>query len=244
MRMQTFARVAATRRTNVKPQFAGHVTDLILPRPDGGDRSQAFLVEQTANWTLPTHFHLEHQFQVFVAGSGNLGRHPIAPLTVHYASPHSAYGPLVSGAEGISYLTLRAVSDTGAWYLPESRAKLQTHIPKRQEHGAPCTYLNAAQLTALPGPVTEILIEPDASGLAAWVVRLPPGCTAAAPAQDAPAGGRFHIITQGALRLGGDECAALAAAFTAYDENVMLEAGYAGAEVIVVQYPAAARQQL
>lgn len=244
MRMQTFSSVAATRRTNVKPQFAGHVTDLILPESDGGDRSQAFLVEQTAHWTLPTHFHLEHQFQVFVAGGGSLGRHPIAPLTVHYASPHSAYGPLVSGAEGISYLTLRAVSDTGAWYLPEARAKLQTHIPKRQAHGAPRTYFNAAQLAALPGPDIEILVEPDASGLAAWAVRLPPGCTAAPPIHDVPAGGRFHIITQGTLRIGGEECSALAAAFAPQGETVLLEAGSAGVEVIVMQYPAAALRPL
>lgn len=107
MGMQTFARVAATRRTNVKPQFAGYVTDLILPESDGGEWSQAFLVEQTANWTLPTHFHLEHQFQVVVAGGGNLEPLSIAPLTLHYASPHSAYVPLVPGAEGISQGALR-----------------------------------------------------------------------------------------------------------------------------------------
>lgn len=243
MRMQSFEGVVATRRTNVKPQFAGHVTDLLLPEPDGGDRSQAFLVEQTAHWTLPTHFHLEHQFQVFVAGRGALGRHAVVPLTVHYASPHSAYGPLVSGSEGISYLTLRAVADTGAWYLPESRGKLKTHIPKRQEHGAPTLYVTPADLLTLAAPTQDTLISPDDSGLGAWLLRLPPHQVAPSPRHE-HGGGRFHVVTKGSLRIASDQLPALGIAFVARGELPPIEAGAAGAEVIILQYPEAALSAL
>lgn len=243
MRMQSFASVAGTRRTNVKPQFVGHVTNLILPEPAGGETSQAFLVEQTANWTLPTHFHLEHQFQVFVAGGGSLGRNPIAPLTVHYASPHSAYGPLVSGAAGISYLTLRAVADTGAWYLAESRDKLKTHIPKRQAHGAPASYVTPEELLTLAAPTQDPLIAPEASGLAAWLLRLPPHHIAPSPGHGEHGGGRFHAVTKGSLRVDGDDLPALGIAFAARGELPPIEAGAAGVEVIVLQYPQAALQQ-
>jgi hypothetical protein len=126
----------SARRDVRKTQFVGSVTELILPvegRP--APRPQAFLVEQSPNWQLPVHFHLEHQFQVFVAGGGSIGRQPISLLDVHYASPHSGYGPLVSGDAGVSYLTLRAVGDTGAWYLPEMRDKC-LRIPKVQAHGS------------------------------------------------------------------------------------------------------------
>ena len=122
---QTLEGSRARTREVQKTQFVGQVTDLILPDDQvPSPRPQAFLVEQSANWTLPPHFHQEHQFQVFVGGRGSLGAHPVAHLAVHYASPHSGYGPLVSGDQGLAYLTLRAVGDTGAWYLPEQREHL------------------------------------------------------------------------------------------------------------------------
>ena len=130
------ARKASSRVVN-KAQFVGVVTDLFVSEAISGPRPQSFLVEQSANWTLPTHFHLQHQFQVFIAGSGSLGKTPIHPLTVHYASPHSGYGPLISESDGISYFTLRAMSDTGAWYLPEAREHLKTRIKKQQLHAEP-----------------------------------------------------------------------------------------------------------
>ena len=103
IRVQTLERARPARRAVRKPQFEGFVTDLIVPEASGHPRPQAFLVEQQAHWSLRTHFHLEHQFQAFVGGSATLGKHAVGPLTVHYASPHSAYGPLNAGAAGISY---------------------------------------------------------------------------------------------------------------------------------------------
>lgn len=238
---QTLERSRRARRQVAKPTFVGAVTDLIVPDASSpAPRPQAFLVEQTANWTLPTHFHQEHQFQVFVAGGGTIGKNPVQRLAVHYASPHTGYGPLVSGDQGISYLTLRAVGDSGAWYLPEQRENLLLRIRKQQAHGLPASHLGAAQLKALDRPFQETLIEPQEGGLAAWLVRLPSDCRAAPPALADTGGGRFYVVTQGSLASRGEELDALATVFVSSDETIELQAGQGGLEVLVLQFPAAA----
>ena len=242
IRMQTLERARRGRRAVSKPRFEGFVTDLIVPDAAGHPRPQAFLVEQAAHWSLATHFHLEHQFQAFVGGSATLGKHPVGPLTVHYASPHSAYGPLNAGDAGISYLTMRLVGDEGAWYLPEARPQLKLHIKKQQAQGAPATQVSAAQLGALERAVEEVLIEPHESGLGAWIMRLPPSHTAAAPLRHPNAGGRFYVVTQGALRTATDELAGLAAVSVTGDESFDITSGAGGLEVLVLQFPGAALQ--
>ena len=241
IRQQTLERSRPGRRRVDKPTFVGAVTDLIVPDDSApAPRPQAFLVEQTANWTLPTHFHQEHQFQVFVAGGGTIGRNPVAKLAVHYASPHTGYGPLVSGAEGISYFTLRAVGDTGAWYLPEQREALLLRISKQQAHGQPGSSIEPQQLKTLNQPFQEVLIEPQEGGLAAWLVRLPADGRAEPPALAETGGGRFYVVTQGSLHNAGEELDALATAFVSSDEAFELRAGAAGLEVLVLQFPAVA----
>ena len=62
---------------------------------------QGFLVEQPpGSITLP-HFHETNQFQVFVDGSGHMGKHAAEPLTVQYANGHTPYGPIVAGDAGV-----------------------------------------------------------------------------------------------------------------------------------------------
>ena len=238
---QTLERSRPSRRDVAKPQFVGAVTDLIVPEAGSpAPRPQAFLVEQTANWTLPTHFHQEHQFQVFVAGAGTIGRNPVHKLAVHYASPHTGYGPLISGDQGISYVTLRAVGDTGAWYLPQQREALLLRIAKQQAHGLPSSYIEPGQLKALDQPFQEALIEPQEGGLAAWLVRLPAHRRAAPPGLAEAGGGRFYVVTQGSLLNAGEQLDALATVFVSSDEAFQLQAGGAGLEVLVLQFPAVA----
>ena len=114
-------------------------TDFLGKRSDGEIRDhqpQAFLIEMQANEVIVPHFHEVDQFQVFVSGSGSLGRDRDAaqPLTVHYADHHTGYGPINAGPQGYSYFTLRARSDSGAVYLhqPGYREKLK---PSRKRHG-------------------------------------------------------------------------------------------------------------
>jgi hypothetical protein len=238
---QTLERSRRSSRKVDKPEFVGVVTDLIVPDRDSPTpRPQAFLVEQSPNWTLPTHFHREHQFQVFVAGGGTIGRNAVEKLAVHYASPHTGYGPLISGSEGISYLTLRAVGDTGAWYLPEQREALLLRIRKHQAHGMPASSIAPDQLKALDQPYQETLIEPQESGLAAWLLRLPANHDSPPPGSQDPGGGRFYVVTQGSLMNAGEELGALATVFVSSDEAIRLQAGKDGLEVLALQFPAVA----
>ncbi len=237
---QTLEGARPARRAVAKAQFVGAVTDFIVADPQSHPRPQAFLVEQSANWCLPTHFHLEHQFQVFVAGGATLGKHAVSAPSVHYASPHSAYGPLHSGAQGVSYFTLRLLSDDGAWYLPEARDKLKLRIPKRQAHGAPTVTLSNAQLRALQAPTQETLIDAQAGGLAAWIIRLPPNTSTSAPPPHPKGAGRFYVVTQGALRTNGEELPPLSTLFAGPGDAPDFVSADNGLEVVIVQYPAEA----
>jgi hypothetical protein len=245
IQQQTLERARPAIRPVNKPQFIGQVTDLIVPQQSSpAPRPQAFLVEQVPHWTLPAHFHQEHQFQLFVAGSGALGKRPIEHLAVHYAAPHSAYGPLISGEQGIAYLTLRAVGDTGAWYihLPEHREQLIPRIAKRQLHGAPSAPIDAAALAALTGPQQETLIDLAEEGTGAWLMRLPPGACALPPAGAERGAGRFYVVTQGSLRTPTEELAALATLWAAPSDGLELQSGAQGLELVIVQFPAEAAE--
>lgn len=235
------ARSARTEPYN-RETFVGQVVRLIVPdgRDAGGLRPESFLVEQVPNWNLRTHFHLQHQFQLFVAGGGWLGRNPIAPLTVHYATPHSAYGPLLAGEQGISYLTMRVVSDPGAWYLPESRARLRTDGPKRQVHAHPSVVRGADALRTLADAEAETLIPLAEDGLGAWIVRLPPHARTPAPAGAPLGAGRFHVVTQGGAAFPSGSETALATVFASAEDGFDLQAGPDGAEIVVMQFPAMA----
>jgi hypothetical protein len=220
--------------------FRGHTDYLIESEPGTLPAPQAFLVHQQPGWVLPAHFHLQEQFQVVTRGGGTLGRHAVEPITVHYSSREAGYGPLVAGAEGLDYLTLRAVTDPGAWYLPESRARMRSGLHKRQATVGPIVVQPTAARSALAAPQAEVLIAPDAHGLAAWVLRLPPATACDAPAQQA-SGGRFHVVVGGALMTDAGELGPPSCIWRGSDDPPMaVLAGADGLELLVLQYPWAA----
>ena len=220
------------------PHFRGAVIDFIEPPPSQDlPRPQAFLVQQDPHCTLPTHFHQEHQFQLFVGGGASLGQHVLRHLEVHYASPHSAYGPLTSDERGLEYLTLRAVSDQGAWILPNKRSDLLLRIPKMQKHAAPQITADLQTLQQLADPEQETLIAPEPGGPGAWIMRLPPLASAKAPAPSPGSAGRFHVLTCGQASTSEGSLQALAVIWSGPGEEIQIQAGQEGAEVVVMEYP-------
>ena len=241
IQQQSLEAANSSRRRVEVPHFRGSVTHLIdsptdapLPRP------QAFLVEQDPNWVLPTHFHQEHQFQLFTAGSGSLGKHALPPLAVHYASPHSAYGPLISSHEGIAYLTLRAVTDQGAWILPQKRESLLTRVPKLQLHAAPSTFMDDARLYKLMQTEKEQLMDPLNGGPGAWIVRLPPDACTKTPEIMPGSAGRFHVLTRGQMCVKNQWSNCLSTVWSNDSESLEIRAGAQGAELVILEFPAAA----
>jgi hypothetical protein len=90
--------------------------------PDGPQAHVA--IQGGGTEPIGTHFHGVDQFQVFMRGSGTVGRHQVAEWTAHYADRHTVYGPLRPGPAGMAYLTLRPAHDTGASFMPGARDKL------------------------------------------------------------------------------------------------------------------------
>ena len=265
LKLQTWEEAQPSRKALRKDTFEGHITDIIATHQERRSGEQAFLVEQDPHWVTPTHYHLEQQFQVIMAGHGTIGRHDVTPLCVHYAAPETAYGPIVAGPDGVSYLTLRMSGDTSAWYLhkPGSRERMQPGLKREQQHGAPEGRVSADALASLARASVEVLIAPRPDGLAAHLLRIAPGqvypgsnesgdpleplepaepfepLEPAEPADTSkPAhAGRYYVITQGSVSLGGQRAEARSVAFASADENVTLQAGPQGAEVVVLQFP-------
>jgi len=224
------------RAPRVNEEFRGHITDVIGSLADPAERPQAFLVEQEPNWTLRTHYHLQHQFQLVVSGSGTLGRHELAPYTVHYTTPESGYGPIVSGEQGLWYYTIRGKGGRGAHYLPDSRADMRTGLAKAQATSRRAAPLSAAQLAGLSAQTSETLIEPDDSARAAWMLSIPPGASVALPAPAAH-GGRFHVVCEGTLEAGGRTVERLGMFHLAAGEDWQGRAGAGGLQLVVLQFP-------
>ncbi|MDH3287200.1 MAG: hypothetical protein OEP48_05695 [Betaproteobacteria bacterium] len=218
-------------------------TDFIGQRGEGVTREepQAFLIEMSPNEVIVPHFHEVDQFQVFVSGSGSLGRQAAAgPLAVHYADHHTGYGPINASAQGFSYFTLRARTDPGAVYLhkPGYRERLK---PSKKRHGVADGIPLSTEpvLMSRKEIATEKLLgDLDGSdGLAASLIRMGPGMTLAGP-DPVATGGQHYLVVNGSLEIGGGEYAAWSTVFVpATDPALELRAGPKGLEVLLLQYP-------
>lgn len=218
-------------------------TDFLGRPGDGGsikEEPQAFLIEMHAGESILPHFHEVDQFQVFVAGSGGMGRQPAGTLAVHYADHHTGYGPINAGPQGYSYFTLRARSDPGAHYLhkPGYREALK---PSRKRHGV------AADITLSTEPVlmdlkqaTEepLLQDLDGSdGLGASVIRMGPGMSRSGPDPRA-SGGQYYLVLNGAMEISTGKYSTLSTVFVPRDDGPLsFKAGPKGLEALLLQFP-------
>lgn len=197
---------------------------------------QAFLVEQAPNTTILAHFHRQNQFQVVVAGSGSIGRHELEPTTVHYAGAYTGYGPLVAGPQGLTYFTLRFVTENGANFLPEARPDL-VRGPKRHFTSAPLPNLGEAALKQLTVIEVDEIQPREDDALAVIRYRLPPNARAATLDPTGSAG-QFFLVIGGELDHQGTRLNRWENLFVSADEPAYtLAAGAAGAEVLLLQYP-------
>jgi hypothetical protein len=217
--------------------------DYVEPAPGETRPPQAFLVEQDPRAIVHPHFHFVDQFQVVVDGEGTIGKHPLAPVMVHFAGACTAYGPINPGGQGLSYFTLRAsADDTGAQFLPAARGKMRKDWPKRYVLAERILPSSPEALRARREAVAEVAMqEPD--GLAIVLLRIPPGGRLAAP-DPAAGAGQSMIVTAGTVLHGGKALDRLSALFVTPDEPAFVaEAGPEGGELLVLQYPkrAAAR---
>ena len=199
---------------------------------------QGFLVSQPPGSVTPPHFHETNQFQVFVGGSGRIGKRRADPVTVQFAGGHTPYGPIAADDRGIQYFTLRQAWDPGAKYLPAMRSRLvrgrqRQRLAPRVEERAAVTALGDLGATAV-----ETLIALEADGMGAELVRLGPGLRCARPCGG---GGQYQVVIAGTLVHDGEELPRLSCRFATADEpGCEFEAGPAGLALLVLQFPALA----
>ena len=219
---------------NIGPRRAAPGTET-YPSP------QAFVIEMSPQSIVRPHFHDHDQFQVFVSGNCTVGRHPVQALSVHYANRQTGYGPITAGNGGVAYFVLRQVADSGASFLPGAKDLQDRLAPKLQIISDPIGSCVGAVLEELSEATTLMLIEPKEDGLAAWILRVPPGESAASPVS-ASGTGRFFIVTSGTMVVAGDQLPALSPVFASHDEQTFdIQAGSTGLEVMVLQFPGGMR---
>src|SRR4051812_26085052 len=120
----SYDQVRANRKQREVPTGLAWRTNFLCAPEGVKEGPMAFLVEGTPARVIRPHFHENDQFQVVVAGGGVLGKHNLSIHAVHFSRAYTPYGPINFGADGLSFLTLRARKDPGAQYIPEARDKL------------------------------------------------------------------------------------------------------------------------
>lgn len=208
---------------------------------------QAFLVQQVPDFNLSAHYHRQEQFQVVVRGSGTLGKHPIDRASVHYASREAGYGPIISGPQGLEYLTLRLVSERGAQYMPEERGGLRRgitkvhatagHTPRVELESETSERRSTADESASSIDRVATLIEARPNGLGVWSTYAAEGETATPPGPIAGAG-RMHVVIGGEFVLDGTRLPYASVVYSSNDESALRFVAEGGpAELLTLQFP-------
>lgn len=189
----------------------------------------AFLVEQDPKTTVQAHFHQADQFQVIVGGSGRLGTHAVAPVSVHFSGAFSAYGPIRADDHGIAYLTLRNGWDPGARYMPGARGEL----PRPRRHRE----VSVGPLAPLGEHGAELVIGVQADGLGSWHWHVRGGEMLVGP-NPAEGGGQFWVVLTGSLTGDGASLGPGSCLFVApHEDPLAVVAGEHGAAVLGMQFP-------
>lgn len=203
------------------------------------DQPQVMLIEMSPNENIVSHFHAVDQFQVFVAGSGTLGRHSAQPFTLQYVDHHTGYGPIIAGPQGLSYFVLRAKTDSGTVYLdrPGYREKLKPS-KKRNRLSKPITLSTEPVLLSSETTVLEPLLdEKDCKdGMNASMLRVGPNRDVTGP-DPANTGGQYYLILSGSLEWSGRSFPAWSTIFADPSEAPLkLRAGPRGVEALIMHF--------
>ena len=211
-----------TSRYNMASGEADPDADALFP--------MAFLVEQDPGSTANAHYHRQDQFQLVVAGKAIMGTHAVAPVSVHYAGAHTAYGPIrASEDEGVWYFTLRNGFDPGARFMSMSENRVALREVAGRRH-------REAVAGPLTGDATAVL-GPEQDGMGAWQYRLTPGETVIGP-DPATGRGQYWVVVGGTMLKDGETLPVRSCAFVyPDDEPFAAVAGPEGLEVVAMQFP-------
>ncbi|AQV99191.1 hypothetical protein BJN34_35535 (plasmid) [Cupriavidus necator] len=202
---------------------------------------QATMSELDANETIVPHFHGVTMFQLFVAGSGTIGNRGqvLQPLTVQFKDHHTAYGPIVAGPQGLSFVAMRMYTgNSEPIYLdkPGYRERLE-QSKRRHLTSEPVRFSTEPVLKSRKEVTWETLFADESDGMAAQVVRLGEGMSVQGPDPRA-AGGYYLFVGNGSLIHGDEELPQWSMVVVEpTEEKFEIRAGANGLEAMVLQYP-------
>jgi hypothetical protein len=205
------------------------------------DEPQAFLLEMNANEVLRQHFHQVNQFQIFVSGSGSMGRttDPLAPIVVHYSDHHTGYGPITAGPQGYGYFTLRAQTDAGATYIGEPGYREMLKPSRKRHFTVPLVLSIAPVLAERRETVIESLTETGDDGLGACLLRMGPSARTLGP-DPREGGGQYYLVLNGSLEHEQKSYGPWSLMFVdAAEEPFGVKAGSKGLEIAILMFPKA-----
>ena len=219
-----------------------HKSEWMETDPELAPSPTVFLAEQPPDCELLPHFHRQNQFQLFVEGTGTIGKEQIRPVTIHYAGAYTGYGPILSGADGLKYFTIRSTFDTGITWATEWREKM-VRGPKRHAQASVGEPWSADRLKAL-GDVRRETAIASSGGLGADVACLPPGTAAALPPIESSVG-QFVFVLAGSASLNGTMLEPWESAFVpASDGDARVTAGVDGAQLVALHMPPTAPEYM
>ena len=202
---------------------------------------QALMTQMAANETILPHFHGVAQFQIFPSGAGMMGKTEVQPLMLQYKDHHSAYGPLIAGPHGLTFIALRnRIGDSTPVYLSKPGYKEKLKPSKRRNWISPHISLSTRPVLQFRKDVSwEPVFEPEkiiTDELSAQLLRLGAGMSAMGP--DPKAGGGYYIfIANGGLAGNGQSLPSGSMVFVEPTEDAYeIKAGHVGLEALVMQF--------
>lgn len=213
----------------------------------GEGMPQFGLVEQPEpGSSLMAHYHGSDQFQLFLDGSGSVGKHNVAPISVHYTNRYTAYGPIVAGAQGVNYYVFRPSFDklnTGCYlHKPEFKEFAKSYTGKRRTLLANVAEIEVESLRdANTACITELFSVPteevDGGTLCQSFVLGPERSIVAA--SPSGGGGQLFFVLRGAIKCDGRILGARSGVWISPDESdgFRVESAREGAHVILMQFP-------
>lgn len=204
---------------------------------------QALMVDMEPAEVVRPHFHGTAQFQLFPAGSGTIGRknEPIQSLMVQFKDRHTAYGPLVAGPNGLTFISLRVFTGVSApVYLDDPNFREKLKPSKRRNWLSPRLELSTVSiLLHRAAPVWEPLWDPATidDEMNAQLLRLGAGQSVAGP-DPARAAGYYVFVVNGSLAHGGQDLGVWSMAVVEpTEESFVITAGAKGLEALVLEFP-------
>lgn len=212
------------------------------PSGVSANEPQALVAELTPNENVPAHYHGVEQFQIFTEGNGRMGRNVLQPITIQYKDNHTAYGPVISGDQGLNFyaMRIRTAPEAAPKYAhqPDYREKMKPSLRRHLlSRPVPVSTDMVMMHRKEPGWERVLEVEQYTDGLDAHVARLGAGMEMDGP-EPGKSGGYYIFVINGELAHAGALYPRWSMIVVTRDEAAYrIKAGPRGMEALVLEFP-------